>query len=53
MICVVWKTGPDNANNVLALAFGGLIVMLLIVGSLRIMYHLNHNMPPMDRLMPM
>jgi cytochrome o ubiquinol oxidase operon protein cyoD len=41
-------TGPDNANNILALAFGVLIVMLLIVGSLWIMYNLNHNMTPMQ-----
>jgi cytochrome o ubiquinol oxidase operon protein cyoD len=46
-------TGDDNANNILALAFGVLIVLLLIVGSLWIMTHLNHNMMPMDRLMPM
>ena len=46
-------TGPDNANNVLALAFGVLIVLLLIVGSLWIMTHLNHNMMPMDRIMQM
>jgi cytochrome o ubiquinol oxidase subunit IV len=30
-------TGPDNANNVLALAFGLLIVFLVIAGSLWIM----------------
>ena len=46
-------TGPDNTNNVLALAFGVLIVLLLIVGSLWIMCHLNHNMMPMDRIMQM
>ena len=46
-------TGPDNANNVLALAFGVLIVFLLIVGSLWIMSHLNHNMIPMDQMMQM
>jgi cytochrome o ubiquinol oxidase subunit IV len=40
-------TGPDNANNILALAFGVLIVFLLIVGSLWIMANLNHNMTPM------
>ena len=44
-------TGPDNVNNVLALAFGVLIVFLLIVGSLWIMYNLNQNMGPMP--MPM
>ena len=44
-------TGPDNANNVLALAFGVLIVFLILVGSLWIMYNLNQNMTPMN--MPM
>ena len=43
-------TGPDNTNNVLALAFGVLIVMLVMVGSLWIMSHLNHNMMPMDQM---
>jgi len=37
-------TGPDNVNNVMALAFGVLIVLLLLSGSLWIMAHLNHNM---------
>lgn len=46
-------SGPDNTNNVLALAFGILIVFLLIGGSLWIMDHLNHNMMSMDRLMQM
>jgi cytochrome o ubiquinol oxidase subunit IV len=46
-------TGDDNANNILALAFGVLIVMLLMVGSLWIMSNLNHNMVPMDQLMRM
>jgi cytochrome o ubiquinol oxidase operon protein cyoD len=44
-------TGPDNVNNVLALAFGVLIVMLVIVGSLWIMSNLSQNMMPMH--MPM
>src|SRR5262249_24819965 len=35
-------TGPDNTNNVLALAFGILIVLLVVVGSLWIMTNLNH-----------
>jgi cytochrome o ubiquinol oxidase operon protein cyoD len=41
-------TGPDNTNNVLALAFGVLIVTLLVIGSLWIMANLNDNMmlPP-------
>ncbi len=46
-------TGPDSTNNVLALAFGVLIVMLLIGGSLWIMTNLNHNMVPMDQIMQM
>jgi cytochrome o ubiquinol oxidase operon protein cyoD len=46
-------TGPESYNNVLALMFGVLIVFLLIVGSLWIMTHLNHNMMPMERIMRM
>jgi len=46
-------TGPDNVNNVMALAFGVLIVMLLLAGSLWIMSHMNHNMMPMDQIMRM
>ena len=37
-------TGPDNTNNALALAFGVLIVGVVIAGSLWIMYHMNMNM---------
>lgn len=37
-------TGPDNTNNVLALAFGILIVLLVMAGSLWIMDNLNANM---------
>jgi cytochrome o ubiquinol oxidase operon protein cyoD len=37
-------TGPDNTNNVLALAFGVLIVGIVIAGSLWIMHHLTMNM---------
>ncbi|MDE2516030.1 MAG: cytochrome o ubiquinol oxidase subunit IV [Rhodospirillales bacterium] len=44
-------TGPDNINNVLALAFGVLIVGIVIVGSLWIMYHLNANMGVPGELM--
>jgi cytochrome o ubiquinol oxidase subunit IV len=46
-------TGPDNTNNALALAFGVLIVTLVIGGSLWIMAHLNHNMAPMSQIMQM
>jgi cytochrome o ubiquinol oxidase operon protein cyoD len=46
-------TGPDNVNNIMALAFGVLIVFLVIVGSLWIMAHMSHNMMPMDQTMHM
>lgn len=46
-------TGPDNLNNVLALAFGVLIVGIVIAGSLWIMYHLNANMMVPGNLMDM
>jgi cytochrome o ubiquinol oxidase subunit IV len=44
-------TGPDNTNNVLALAFGILIVFLVIAGSLSIMANLNDSMMPPSELM--
>jgi cytochrome o ubiquinol oxidase subunit IV len=44
-------TGPDNTNNVLALAFGVLIVTILVAGSLWIMANLNDNMMPPPELM--
>jgi len=44
-------TAPDNTNNVLALAFGVLIVALIMAGSLWIMAHLNHNMLPMQEVL--
>jgi cytochrome o ubiquinol oxidase subunit IV len=47
------STGPDNTNNVLALAFGVLIVTLVVSGSLWIMANLDANMLPMDRLLEM
>ena len=46
-------TGADNTNNVLALAFGIMIVVLVIGGTLWIMANLNHNMLPMDQIMRM
>jgi cytochrome o ubiquinol oxidase subunit IV len=46
-------TAPDNKNNALALAFGVLIVLLLIGGSLWIMANLNHHMMPIDQIMKM
>jgi cytochrome o ubiquinol oxidase operon protein cyoD len=38
-------SGPDNTNNILALAFGLLIVFLVITGSCWIIANLNANMP--------
>jgi cytochrome o ubiquinol oxidase operon protein cyoD len=46
-------TGPDNTNNVLALAFGILVVLLIVAGSIWIMNHLHHNMMPMNELIRM
>ena len=39
-------SGPDNTNNVLALAFGVLIVFLVMIGTIWIMAHMNANMMP-------
>jgi len=39
-------SGPDNTNNVLALAFGVLIVFLVMIGTIWIMGHMNANMMP-------
>jgi cytochrome o ubiquinol oxidase subunit IV len=41
-------SGPDNTNNILALAFGVLIVFLVIGGSIWIIANLNANMMPMS-----
>jgi cytochrome o ubiquinol oxidase operon protein cyoD len=46
-------TAPDNTNNVLALAFGILIVFVLVFGTVWVMAHMNHNMVPMHDTMPM
>ncbi|HUB45343.1 MAG TPA: cytochrome o ubiquinol oxidase subunit IV [Acetobacteraceae bacterium] len=46
-------TAPDNTNNILALAFGVLIVALIFVGSVWIMAHLNDNLMPMHGAVPM
>lgn len=46
-------TGPDNTNNVLALAFGVLVVALVVLGSIWIMDHLAHNMMPSNQMMQM
>jgi len=44
-------SGPDNTNNVLALAFGVLIVFLVMVGTIVIMAHMNANMGASPELM--
>jgi cytochrome o ubiquinol oxidase operon protein cyoD len=44
-------SGPDNTNNVLALAFGVLIVFLVMIGTIWIMAHMNANMAAPSELM--
>jgi cytochrome o ubiquinol oxidase operon protein cyoD len=44
-------SGPDNTNNVLALAFGVLIVFLVMIGTIWIMTHMDANMMPDPALM--
>jgi len=44
-------SGPDNTNNVLALAFGVLIVFLVMIGTIWIMAHLAANMGPSAAMM--
>ena len=44
-------TGPDSTNNVMALALGVLIVILVAAGSIFIMANLNENMMPSPELM--
>jgi len=46
-------TGPDGTNNVLALALGILIVILVAAGSIFIMANLNEAMMPGPELMNM
>jgi cytochrome o ubiquinol oxidase operon protein cyoD len=46
-------TAPDNTNNVLALAFGLLIVCIVVLGSLWIMNHLDLNVHSMSEMMQM
>jgi len=48
-------TDPDNTNNVMALAFGVLIVCLLVFGSIWVMINMNQNMMPvpMDKMLQM
>jgi cytochrome o ubiquinol oxidase operon protein cyoD len=46
-------TGPDNTNNILALAFGILILFLVIAGSMWIMANLNDNLMLSPEMMNM
>lgn len=46
-------TDSEGTNNVLALAFGVIIVTLVVAGSLWIMDHLNANMLTPDQMMEM
>jgi cytochrome o ubiquinol oxidase operon protein cyoD len=41
-------SGPDSTNNILALAFGVLIVFLVITGSVWIMANLTSNLMPIS-----
>ena len=41
-------SSPDSTNNILALAFGVLIVFLVITGSVWIIANLNSNMMPIS-----
>ena len=41
-------SGPESTNNILALAFGLLIVFLVIAGSCWIIANLNANMMPIS-----
>jgi cytochrome o ubiquinol oxidase subunit IV len=41
-------SAPDNTNNILALAFGFLIVCIVVLGSLWIMTHLAQNVHSME-----
>jgi cytochrome o ubiquinol oxidase operon protein cyoD len=47
------NSGPERHNDVLALAFGLLIVTLVVGGSLWIMANLNANMMPDSAVMEM
>ena len=46
-------SGRENTNNALALAFGTLVVVLVVGGSLWIMANLDSRMMPMENMMAM
>jgi cytochrome o ubiquinol oxidase operon protein cyoD len=47
------SSGPDQTNNILALAFGIFVVGLVVFGSMIIMTNLNANMMSMQQLIQM
>ena len=47
------SSAPDQANTILAVAFGVFIVGLVVFGSMIIMANLDANMMPMEKLMQM
>ena len=47
------SSGPESTNTILALAFGVLVVALVVFGSLVIMANLDAGMTGMDGLMRM
>ncbi len=47
------SSGPEGANNILALLFGVFVVGLVVFGSIVIMANLDANMMPMERLFQM
>lgn len=47
------SSGPEDTNNILALAFGVFVVGLVVFGSMLIMAHLNANMTPIGQSMGM
>jgi cytochrome o ubiquinol oxidase subunit IV len=47
------SSAPDQTNNFLSLAFGVLVVGLIVFGSMIIMANLNHMIPAMDKLLDM
>ncbi|WP_243047831.1 cytochrome o ubiquinol oxidase subunit IV [Dyella sp. RRB7] len=44
------NTSPEHKTNILAFILTIVIIAIVVVGSLWIMAHLNHNMMPMQRL---
>ncbi|MGH8159894.1 MAG: cytochrome o ubiquinol oxidase subunit IV [Rhodanobacter sp.] len=47
------NTAPAQKTNVMAFAATMLIIAIVIIGSMWIMAHLNHNMVPMNQVMQM